>query len=160
MACGRVAQEKIIDTTAEWRDFDGEEGGKARAETVDDVLGDVSTLPTPPSSKTRGPVDPLVGCIARLGELVVSLDLKADVKTAAKGIYKQFSTHIRGKKVRGSRSDAMLLAVLFYALKECKVPRTFKELSSASGESFPRSPLPPLPFSTHLPRQGSARMRS
>jgi len=56
------------------------------------------------------------------------MDLKDDVRKRAKAIYKQFETK-KTRKIRGSNSDAIIVAVLYLACKELSVSRTFKELA-------------------------------
>jgi len=54
------------------------------------------------------------------------------VKEKAKHLFKTFEES-KSKIVRGGKSDPLFLAILYFALKEEGVPRTFRELARDSG---------------------------
>jgi len=70
--------------------------------------------------------------VSKINEFAESIDLKDDVRKRAKSIYKQFETK-KTRKIRGSNSDAIIVAVLYLACKELNVSRTFKELAKETG---------------------------
>eukprot|EP01128_Nolandella_sp_AFSM9_P000589 TRINITY_DN10739_c0_g1_i1.p1 TRINITY_DN10739_c0_g1~~TRINITY_DN10739_c0_g1_i1.p1 ORF type:complete len:329 (+),score=73.14 TRINITY_DN10739_c0_g1_i1:45-989(+) len=150
--CGRVKADRIIDQGSEWRNFQESDGDNARAQKVDGFSeGHLSTSVTSKvlgaPKGTRGDkamsdllrrthmdanTKNLVKGNGRLRELCAQLGFHESVLTQAKNIYSKF---INEKKttVRNVASDQMFLAILYLALKEEDVPRTFKELGRDSG---------------------------
>jgi len=57
---------------------------------------------------------PLTQAISKINKFEERIDLKDNVRKHAKFIYKQFETK-KPHKIRGSNSDAMILAVLYLA---------------------------------------------
>jgi len=145
--CGRVAAEKVIDMSSEWRNFADSGEDKARAEKVeddDDKLGTEISV-KPGGEKSNNELSKLQHRIAmnenkvmsqagsKIGEFAERLELKDDVKKKAKHIYKQFESAKGTRKVRGSNSDAIMVAVIYKACKELGVARTFRELARETG---------------------------
>eukprot|EP01124_Arcella_intermedia_P023140 TRINITY_DN360_c0_g1_i1.p1 TRINITY_DN360_c0_g1~~TRINITY_DN360_c0_g1_i1.p1 ORF type:complete len:298 (-),score=41.71 TRINITY_DN360_c0_g1_i1:32-925(-) len=145
-SCGRVAMEKTIDMGSEWRNFSDSGENKSRAENVDDVVDKLSTQITV-TSKGDGKHNALsrlqqqfagneqkalTQAVSKINEFAELMELKEDVRKRAKSIYKQFETK-KQRKIRGSNSDAIIVAVLYLACKELNVSRTFKELAKDTG---------------------------
>jgi len=74
----------------------------------------------------------LVVGAARLSELCSRLGFPDTIKEKAKHLFKTFEES-KSKVVRGGKSDPLFLAVLYFALKEEGVPRTFRELAKDGG---------------------------
>jgi len=145
--CGRVAQEKTIDLGSEWRNFADSGENKSRAENVDDIVDKLYTTITNtkqgggdrqnPMSRLQQQLagneqKALTQAVSKINEFAESIDLKDDVRKRSKSIYKQFESK-KTRKIRGSNSDAIIVAVLYLACKELNVSRTFKELAKETG---------------------------
>jgi len=140
--CGRVACEKTIDYSSEWRNFSDSGENKSRAENVDNIVDKLSTTITSTKVGERqvhamsrlqaqmagNEQKALTQAVSKITEFAESIDLKDDVRKRAKMIYKQFETK-KTRKIRGSNSDAIIVAVLYLACKELNVSRTFRELA-------------------------------
>jgi len=141
--CGRVAHQKIIDTGSEWRNFDSEDGDKARAERVDDTTEETQTVIASTKGQERyndsiskiqkqivgseqKAISQASGKISEFGE---RMNLPQTVMKSAKRIYKDFETAKKKRKVKGSNTDAFIVAVIYIACKENGLSRTFKELA-------------------------------
>jgi len=145
-SCGRVCQEKTIDMGSEWRNFADSGENKSRAETVDDVVDKLYTNITNTKQGERqnnamsrlqqqlagNEQKALTQAVSKINEFAESIDLKDDVRKRAKAIYKQFESK-KTRKIRGSNSDAIIVATLYLACKELGVSRTFKELAKDTG---------------------------
>jgi transcription initiation factor TFIIB len=140
--CGRVAQEKVIDMGAEWRNF-GESGeNKSRVEGVDDINDKLTTnIQTSKQAERNNAAlsklhqqisgneqKALTQASSKIQEFGAQMNLPNTVLKSAKKIYKDFETK-KKRKIRGSNSDPFIVAVLYIACKENGLSRTFKELA-------------------------------
>jgi transcription initiation factor TFIIB len=144
--CGRVAQEKVIDMGSEWRNFGDSGENKSRAEGVDDINDKLSTTiqSTKSQEKNNAAMSKLQQQISgneqkalsqaanKISEFGEGMNLPNTVLKSAKKIYKDFETK-KKRKIRGSNSDAFIVAVLYIACKENGLSRTFKELARETG---------------------------
>jgi len=142
--CGRVAHQKIIDMGSEWRNFDSEDGDKARAEKVDENADETQTVIASTSREQGRYNDSIVKiqkqmtgseqkamslASGKIGEFGERMNLPQTVMKSAKRIYKDFETAKKKRKVKGSNTDAFIIAVIYIACKENGLSRTFKELA-------------------------------
>jgi len=139
--CGRVAHEKVIDMGSEWRNF-GEGEDKSRAESVDDINDKLATNITIGRAEekfhasmsklhqhiTGNEQKSLTQASGKIAELGAQLSLPATVLKTSKQLYKEFDSK-KKKKVRGSNTDAFIIAVIYIACKQNQLSRTFKELA-------------------------------
>jgi len=143
--CGRVAMEKTIDMGSEWRNFSDSGENKSRAETVDGIVENLVTNIAVTSSGggdnsknnamsrlqkqlAGNEQKALTQAVSKINEFSGQMGLTEDVRKRAKFVYKQFESK-KTRKIRGSNSDAIIVAVLYLACKELKYSRTFKELA-------------------------------
>jgi transcription initiation factor TFIIB len=134
----------VIDMGSEWRNFGDSEENKSRAEVVDDLSDGRTMIVTKPSKQQvkyndsickiqnhiSGSEQKALSLAAgRISEFGERMNLPQTVMKSAKKIYKDFETAKKKRKVRGSNTDAFIIAVLYLACKENGLSRTFKELS-------------------------------
>jgi transcription initiation factor TFIIB len=132
-----------MDMGSEWRNFDSEDGDKARAERVDDTTEETQTVIAPTKGQERyndsiskiqkqitgseqKAMSAAAGKISEFGE---RMNLPQTVMKSAKRIYRDFETAKKKRKVKGSNTDAFIVAVIYIACKENGLSRTFKELA-------------------------------
>jgi len=152
-ACGRVLQQKTLDLSAEWRDFDDTGESKSRAERINDDFDqfpntEIKLKPNripnrnPDSNSDRFPKPQPISneqkvlsqASMKIEEFGTRLELPPSVLKTAKKIYKDFNakkknSEFKKTKVRGKNSDEFMIAVLYIACKEHSLSRTFRELS-------------------------------
>jgi transcription initiation factor TFIIB len=149
-ACGRVAEARIIDNQGEWRNFADSDKDRARAQETDEFLEDLGTSVQAswnPNDGSKGELARMVkrntmdlatrnlaAAASRISELCSRMGFPDSIKDKAKTLYKQFDES-KTKIVRGGKNDALYCAILYLALKEEDVPRTFKELATSSAVS-------------------------
>jgi transcription initiation factor TFIIB len=133
---------RLVDESAEWRNFADSDKDASRVGMVNEFLKDLST---DISSGTDGKMSKiqqrvsltsanrnLLSGFDKIGHISEILSLPDKIRTKAKELFTQFEEK-RKKSMRGSKTDAIVAAIIFRACKEAKVPRTFKELTRETG---------------------------
>eukprot|EP01125_Pyxidicula_operculata_P013572 TRINITY_DN44_c0_g1_i2.p1 TRINITY_DN44_c0_g1~~TRINITY_DN44_c0_g1_i2.p1 ORF type:complete len:267 (-),score=74.71 TRINITY_DN44_c0_g1_i2:307-1107(-) len=146
----------MIDQGSDWRNFGDSDKDKARASNVDPLLENsmgtsisattftgagegaaaFGSMMTKAQKKVanEGGDRGLAQACTRISEMSERLKFTADVASKAKHIYQQFDQN-KKRIVRGSKTDATILAVLYMACRELNVHTTFKDLANDTGIS-------------------------
>ncbi|XP_055338189.1 transcription initiation factor IIB-like [Paramacrobiotus metropolitanus] len=142
--CGLVVGDRIIDTSAEWRNF-GEGPDQSRVGLPEEPFfenGDLTTMIGPPegSRNVSGPTyvrctvesarnRSLRSAFRSMSEAADRISLPGAVVETAYGVYKEVHEKI---KVVGNHKGALGIACLFIASRIEKMPRTFFEICQSS----------------------------
>lgn len=153
--CGLVVEDKMVDFTQEWREFDSEEGDKRRRTGApmtytqyDQGLGtevgrksDIYSLGGKDRNKffrlrkwqyriSTAIERNLKLALAELKRVASYLKLPASVEEEAARIY---TLSVQRGLVRGRSMESVVAGALYAACRRHEVPRTLDELSEASG---------------------------
>lgn len=145
-SCGLVLGDRIIDTRSEWRTFSNDDQGNDDPSRVGDGANPLlngSQLQTTISfgdggsgrsrdlhraqnksthdKATKG----LLAAYKEIGALCDAWNIPKNVSDTAKHLFKMVSD---AGAFRGKSQDAIIAGCIFIACRQCKVPRTFREV--------------------------------
>jgi len=141
--CGCVVSSHLVDETAEWRNFSDSNKDSSRVGSASEWVKDLSTEIS--ASDKTGKMNKiqqrvtlstnsrnLLSGFDKISHISEILSLPEKIKSKAKDLFSQFEEK-RKKCMRGSKTDAIIAAIVYRTCKEAKVPRTFKELTRETG---------------------------
>ena len=145
-SCGLVLGDRIVDTRSEWRTFSNDDQGNDDPSRVGDganpllngsqlqtsiSFGDRSSLRTRDlhraqnksthDKSTKG----LLAAYKEIGALCDAMSIPKNVSDTAKHIFKMVND---AGAFRGKSQDTIIAGSIFIACRQCKVPRTFREI--------------------------------
>ena len=142
-SCGLVLGERIIDTRSEWRTFSNDDQGNedpSRVGAGDNPLLNGSQLQTTIAfgdgrsrdlhrAQNKSTHDKstksLLAAYKEIGSLAEASALSKTVTDTTKHLFKLVND---SGNFRGKSQEALIAGCLFIACRQCKVPRTFKEI--------------------------------
>jgi transcription initiation factor TFIIB len=145
-SCGLVLGDRIVDTRSEWRTFSNDDQGNDDPSRVGDGANPLlngSQLQTSisfgdgSSSRTRDlhraqnksthdkSTKGLLAAYKEIGALCDAMSIPKNVSDTAKHIFKMVND---AGAFRGKSQDTIIAGCIFIACRQCKVPRTFKEI--------------------------------
>lgn len=145
-SCGLVLGDRIVDTRSEWRTFSNDDQGNDDPSRVGDGANPLlngSQLQTSisfgdgSSSRTRDlhraqnksthdkSTKGLLAAYKEIGALCDAMSIPKNVSDTAKHIFKMVND---AGAFRGKSQDTIIAGSIFIACRQCKVPRTFREI--------------------------------
>lgn len=145
-SCGLVLGDRIVDTRSEWRTFSNDDQGNDDPSRVGDGANPLlngSQLQTSisfgdgSSSRTRDlhraqnksthdkSTKGLLAAYKEIGALCDAMSIPKNVSDTAKHIFKMVND---AGAFRGKSQDTIIAGCIFIACRQCKVPRTFREI--------------------------------
>lgn len=145
-SCGLVLGDRIVDTRSEWRTFSNDDQGNDDPSRVGDGANPLlngSQLQTNigygdgASGRTRElhraqnrathdkATKGLLAAYKEIGALCDAWNIPKNVSDTAKHLFKMVDD---AKAFKGKSQDAIIAGCIFIALRQCKVPRTFREV--------------------------------
>ena len=141
--CGVVLDDRIIDESSEWRNFQGENfvGGNAGPNRVggpiNPYLNDNDLTTNIATNHHSGTLSryknrslgsgnrSLIRGFRKLEDLAFKLDLHTSIIEKSKDTLKKIE---ESKKLKGRSIDAVLAAIFFYSCRQCNAPKTIKDI--------------------------------
>lgn len=141
--CGEVLKDKLVDTRSEWRTFANDDQGNDDPSRVGDGANHLlngSQLETAIASGDRGARDlqraqtkagsdkatrSLLQAYKEIGAFCDAINIGKNVADTAKHIYKVVDD---AKVLKNKPQEAVIAGCIFIACRQCKVPRTFREI--------------------------------
>lgn len=145
-SCGLVLGDRIVDTRSEWRTFSNDDQGNDDPSRVGDGANPLlngSQLQTSisfgdgSSSRSRDlhraqnksthdkSTKGLLAAYKEIGALCDAMSIPKNVSDTAKHIFKMVND---AGAFRGKSQDTIIAGCIFIACRQCKVPRTFREI--------------------------------
>ena len=144
-SCGLVLGDRIVDTRSEWRTFSNDDGANDDPSRVGDVkndllngdqltttiafgdgLGRSRDLHRAQNKSTHDKSNKtLLAAYKEIGALCDVWDIPKNVSDTAKHLFKMVND---AGAFRGKSQEAIIAGCIFIACRQCKVPRTFREI--------------------------------
>lgn len=144
-SCGLVIGDRIVDTRSEWRTFSNDDAGTDDPSRVGDgpnLLLNGSQLATTisfqdGSSRSRDllraqgksnadkATKGLLAAYKEIGAHCDAVQIPKQVSDTAKHLYKMVDD---AKAFKGKSTEAIIAGCIFIACRQCKLPRTFREI--------------------------------
>ncbi|KAH8594305.1 transcription initiation factor-like protein iib [Bisporella sp. PMI_857] len=143
-SCGLVIGDRIVDTRSEWRTFANDDQGTDDPSRVGDAANPLlngSQLSTSIAfgenklgrdlHRAHGKVNAdkatksLLAAYKEIGAHCDSVNMSKNVSDTAKHLYKRVDD---AKAFKGKSLDVIISGCIFIACRQCKVPRTFREV--------------------------------
>jgi transcription initiation factor TFIIB len=141
--CGVVLDDRVIDESSEWRNFQGENivGGNSDPNRVggpiNPYLNDNDLTTNIATNHHSGTLSryknrslgsgnrSLIRGFRKLEDLAFKLDLHTSIIEKSKDTLKKIE---ESKKLKGRSIDAVLAAIFFYSCRQCNAPKTIKDI--------------------------------
>ncbi|KAL9122161.1 MAG: hypothetical protein Q9187_001290 [Circinaria calcarea] len=144
-SCGLVLGDRIVDTRSEWRTFSNDDGANDDPSRVGDVknellngdqltttiafgdgLGRSRDLHRAQNKSTHDKSNKtLLAAYKEIGALCDAWNIPKNVSDTAKHLFKMVND---AGAFRGKSQEAIIAGCIFIACRQCKVPRTFREI--------------------------------
>ena len=144
-SCGLVLGDRIVDTRSEWRTFSNDDGANDDPSRVGDVkndllngdqltttiafgdgLGKSRDLHRAQNKSTHDKSNKtLLAAYKEIGALCDAWNIPKNVSDTAKHLFKMVND---AGAFRGKSQEAIIAGCIFIACRQCKVPRTFREI--------------------------------
>lgn len=145
--------ERTIDLRGEWRNFSESDKNRSRAAAVDDLNPELSTnIQSIAFSKNKNLTDrmgkiqnrnannardqDINDAYEKIIHYSKKMNLTEDIIRRAKKLYLSFNESLAKDKklsMKGKKSEPMIVAILYHALRLCRVGRTIAEVSDQVG---------------------------
>lgn len=139
--CGTVHDDRIVDETSEWRNFNSENGGSNSDPNrvggpINPYLDEMNLMTnivvkkggtlSKWSQRTLGSgVKSLYRIFKKVDELAAKLDLPLSIIEKSKDIIIKVD---KSNKIKGRSIDSIVASVFFQACRKCNAPRTLKDI--------------------------------
>ena len=145
-SCGLVLGDRIVDTRSEWRTFSNDDQGNDDPSRVGDAANPLLNGSQLQTTIQFGAGDPsksrdlhraqnkathdkstktLLTAYKEIGALCDAWNIPKNVSDTAKHLFKRVSD---AGAFRGKSQEAIIAGCIFIACRQCKVPRTFREI--------------------------------